>query len=135
MPPLLGARLGLESTGMGGWGPRGGLGSEMGLGKWYLRRTCRRSLWSPLFPLLLALPRLLPRMVWTRPMALEVIKSADRVRRTWLERLLGYRRMFETEITDGEQVMLGATTASSISRRHSAGCRPTYRPSAETQTT
>ena len=35
-------------------------------------------------------------------MAPKVMKSTNRVRRTWPERLLGYKRMFETEITDGE---------------------------------
>jgi len=38
-------------------------------------------------------------------MAPEVRQSTNSVRRTWLERLLGYRRLFETEITDGEHTV------------------------------
>ena len=38
-------------------------------------------------------------------MAAEVMQSTKRVRRGWLERLFGYRRVFETEITDGEHTV------------------------------
>ena len=38
-------------------------------------------------------------------MARQLMQSTKRVRRGWLERLLGYRRVFETEITDGEHTI------------------------------
>jgi len=38
-------------------------------------------------------------------MAPQVMQSTNRVRRTWLERLLGYMRVFETELTDGEHTV------------------------------
>jgi hypothetical protein len=35
-------------------------------------------------------------------MARELMPNTKRIRRGWLDRLRGYERLFETEITDGE---------------------------------
>ena len=50
-------------------------------------------------------------------MTREVTQSTKRVRRTWLERLLGYRHIFETEITDGEHTVYARGPTPEASRR------------------
>jgi hypothetical protein len=40
-------------------------------------------------------------------MARELMKNTKRIRRGWLDRLRGYKRLFETEITDGEHTAYG----------------------------
>jgi len=37
----------------------------------------------------------------------ELMQSTRRIRRGWLDRLRGYKRLFETEITDGEHTAYG----------------------------
>ena len=37
----------------------------------------------------------------------ELMQSTRRIRRGWLDRLRGYKRLFETEITDGEHTAFG----------------------------
>jgi len=47
----------------------------------------------------------------------ELMQSTSRIRRGWLDRLRGYKRVFETEITDGEHNAYGRGPTAEASQK------------------
>jgi hypothetical protein len=47
----------------------------------------------------------------------ELMQSTRRIRRGWLDRLRGYKRLFETEITDGEHTAFGRRPTPEVSQK------------------
>jgi len=47
----------------------------------------------------------------------ELMQKTQRIRRGWLDRLRGYDRLYETELTDGQRIAYGRGPTSDASQK------------------